>query len=146
MSEANPMFGRREPGQDYQPRPGSYAVIRNVRGEIGVVQTPQGCYLPGGGADAGETPEQTLRREVREECAAEIHIGNRLGTAIEFVFAPGEGHFEKICTFFEASIIEIGSGAIEYRVIWLPAREAIEALRHESHRWAVGRLIPFKND
>ena len=28
-----------------------------------------GYFLPGGGAEPGETPAQTLERELREECA-----------------------------------------------------------------------------
>lgn len=146
MATECPIFGDRQPGQYYQPRPGSYAVIRNNRGEVGIIETLNGFYLPGGGADVKETPEQTLHRELWEECAANIEVGKLLGIAIELVFARGEGFFEKICTFFEATTIDTINAFTEcdHRLVWLPPQQAIEVLRHESQRWAVGLSIPIE--
>ena len=55
------------------------ALIRNRRGEILLCKMPEdrGVYpdqwgLPGGGIEEGETMEEALRREVREEVGLEI--------------------------------------------------------------------------
>jgi 8-oxo-dGTP diphosphatase len=42
-------------------------VIINSKGMVAVVKSPKGYFLPGGGSLPGETPEDTVLREVREE-------------------------------------------------------------------------------
>ncbi len=43
-------FGKM-PGQVYVPRPGAYCLIFDSQGRIAVMQTPRGCFLPGGGTE-----------------------------------------------------------------------------------------------
>ena len=95
MKEENwPEFGVRKPEQIYAPRPGAYAVISDAEGCVAVMRTPRGCYLPGGGSEGGETSEETLVREVREECGFDVSVVRRLGTAVEYVHTVGHdrGH------------------------------------------------------
>jgi ribosomal-protein-alanine N-acetyltransferase len=141
----NPQFGRHLEGRQYIVRPGSYALIRNSRGQIAIIDSMNGIGLPGGGADAGETPAQTLHRELREECGCEIVIERELGFATDFVHSTREGNFEKRCTFFEAHFDghpdeEIISPEPGTRIIWLSPADARQVLSHESHRWAIAHL------
>ncbi|MFC3773825.1 NUDIX domain-containing protein [Paenibacillus sp. GCM10012303] len=47
-----------------------------------MILTASGHYfLPGGGMDEGETPEECLRREVLEETGYQIKIGAYIGKA-----------------------------------------------------------------
>jgi NUDIX domain-containing protein len=81
-------FGSRLPGQHYQPRPGSYAVAVRDNGRVAVIETRRGCFLPGGGgAQPGESPEETLAREVWEERESETEIIGPIRLATENVFA-----------------------------------------------------------
>lgn len=63
------------------PRLAARAVVRNRAGRIGVtyIRKFELYNLPGGGVEAGESPEETVRREVREEagctCAAITPLG-----------------------------------------------------------------------
>ena len=141
MERLIPQFGTPISGQEYVLRPGGYAVMRNGAGEIAVVLTPQGVFLPGGAQHPGESPESALVREVVEECGRVIRVVECIGIADEFVFAGDEQmYFRKRCTFFEASVQ--GTAAkpaveLDHQLAWLFPAEALARLRHESHRWAV---------
>lgn len=61
------------------------AIIRDDEGRIFATQRGYGAMkdgweFPGGKMEAGETPEQALKREIREELTAEIDVDNFLCT------------------------------------------------------------------
>lgn len=61
------------------------AVIFDERGRIFATQRGYGEWkdwweFPGGKIEAGETPQEALRREIREELDAEIEVGELLRT------------------------------------------------------------------
>lgn len=137
-----PEFGRRDPGVAYRDRPGAYALMFDDAGHIAVVETPQGCYLPGGGLEAGESDEDALHREVREECGLDCAIVCPLGVAIEYVHAVAEAAwFRKRGMFFLIRPGDVIDAVTEpdHRLHWLDPGEAVDRLRHGSQKWAVSR-------
>jgi 8-oxo-dGTP diphosphatase len=138
-----PEFGKKD-GCAYVPRPGVYAVLFNPEGQIAILKTRLGYYLPGGGSESDEAPEETLQREVQEECGYSIRIGRSLGEAVEYVFADDEGvYFQKQCLFFEALLGEnVGKASDDHHtLLWMTPTDAAETLTHRSQVWALGKAV-----
>ena len=137
-----PEFGERVVGASDILRPGGYVVVQNSSGDIAVVSTPKGYFLPGGGQENGETLEQTAMREAFEECGLRIEITGLIGTADEFVFSASAGkYYRKRCTFFSAEFLgrEVG-GEDDHQLLWMNAEEAARLLSHQSQTWAVHEI------
>ncbi|MCG3125493.1 MAG: Bis(5'-nucleosyl)-tetraphosphatase, symmetrical [Phycisphaerae bacterium] len=132
-------FGTRRDGITYAPRTGACAVIRADDGRVAIMRTPMGDFLPGGGADPGETAEQTLRREVLEECGCDVRIGREIGQAAEYVDSRDAGPVRKQIAFFEAALGERIRQPSEpdHQLVWLDAVDAARGMAHESHAWAI---------
>jgi 8-oxo-dGTP diphosphatase len=65
------------------------AVVRGERGVLLAVRNDlRGWELPGGHAWSGETDEEALRREVREETGLEVVVERRVGDYRRTGFAP----------------------------------------------------------
>ena len=136
-----PVFGTRVEGCPYIVRPSAYALVRNAGGDLAVIQTPRGLYLPGGGVEPDETPEETVQREAREESGLILRPRASIGKAIEIVYSAEENAcFEKRCVFIEAEVIcKVPSYERDHELIWVSLAQAISMLSHESHRYAVQR-------
>ncbi len=137
-------YGTPLPGVTYTPRPGAYAVITNDQNQVAVMRTPSGHYLPGGGADAGETLKEALRREVAEECGRDVRDLQPLGAAGQYVHGRGQNAgsgWIKECTFFRAVFGDPLGHASEpdHTLVWLETERAKACLTHEAHRFAVRR-------
>lgn len=136
-----PVFGTRVDGCPYFVRPSAYALVRNAEGQFAVVRTPAGCYLPGGGIEADEAAEHAAQRETIEEAGLLIRPRARIGEAIEIVHSREENAcFEKRCVFIEAGLVsQEAPREPGHELIWLDAEDAVSALSHQSHRWALQR-------
>lgn len=134
-----PVFGERLLGADYPDRPGAYAVLVDDADRVGVVETPEGVFLAGGGIDPGESPEAAVLRELREECGLAGEILRPLGRAVEYaVNRAGTERRRKPSRFFAVRPgSRIGPGESDHRLAWFSRAEARSRLAHGSQRWAV---------
>lgn len=97
--------------------------------------------LPKGTPLAGETPEQTALREVREETGIQPRIVGNLGS-IQYWFTRGSVRYHKEVRHF---LMEAVGGSVaehdhEYdEARWFPIHEAIARLAHENEAEVVRR-------
>jgi len=138
-------FGEISPGLEYIDRPAAYAVILNDGRRVAVVRSKRGWFLPGGGTDPGETPEETILREAREEIARDITLGERLGEATQY-FSVGEEHRRLHATFYTATLGSVVDGDPEYELEWVSLHEGRTEFFHACHVWAVELGLELMNE
>jgi len=119
-------------------RPCAYGLVMDNAGRIAVARSRDGVFLPGGGIEAGETPETALEREAIEECGWTIRVGACIALATQLT--PS---FEKPSTFFAIDVLHSTGAGLEpgHETLWLHPDEAAATLMHESHAWAVQQFI-----
>ena len=135
-----PVFGARSEGERYVIRPSAYGLLEDRDGRLAVVRSRDGIFLPGGGVDAGETPEEAVRREALEECGLIVRPGRWVVRAVQFAHSASErAHFEKRSTFMECATEGSDRTRLEagHELLWVDEEEATRILNHASHAWAV---------
>jgi 8-oxo-dGTP diphosphatase len=134
------VFGARPVVASWVIRPSAYGLILMEGARMAVVRTSRGVYLPGGGVEGVEMPEEAIKREALEECGLVVEVGVWETYCIQFVYSQAEDtHFEKRSTFIECSPVQINSTLTEadHELVWMRLDEAARLLTPESHCWAV---------
>jgi 8-oxo-dGTP diphosphatase len=139
---AEKIFGTPAPGLVPVPRPAAF-VIAKRDGRIAVVRIvqPERTYwdLPGGGIEAGETPEQTAIREAQEEAGLIVRLTGTVGCVGQHLRSKGKAYLNQ-ATIFEAEVEEERpSLKVEdnHTLYWLEPSEALTCLRHEGYAYSV---------
>lgn len=142
MTTALREFGGRDQGVYYKPRPGAYAVVRDAQGRFAIVAERGRCFLPGGGIDAGESAEEALLREIREECGRHATITSHLGEALQYSWNESEGHLAVHANYFAVQFGEATGEPCETgcRLLWMSVDEAAQQLFRESDIWMLRRM------
>jgi mutator protein MutT len=99
--------------------------------------------LPKGHLDAGETPEQAARREVREETGVEADFVTFLGE-VRYWYARAGRRVPKAVTFYlfryRAGEIEDHDDEVE-DARWMPIEQAARELTYDGERAIVARAL-----
>src|SRR5215472_2828772 len=104
MAEVQHVFGAQVEGHTYHIRRAVYVVIPDHEGRVAAVRSRRHLFLPGGGIEGGETPEQALVREVEEECAQRLFIAKKIGEALQYFYAPSEDTYFAMHAIFYAGV------------------------------------------
>jgi 8-oxo-dGTP diphosphatase len=140
----HPVFGKADPSINYVERPGAYALLYNPAGELAIIQTSFGLFLPGGGLDPTETEEQALKREVHEEIGYRVTTLRYFTEASQFHWSEFyQKYFKKIGTFFlvEATPPARQTLQAEHTLLWKNPLVASKSLSQEFQRWAVKQSL-----
>jgi 8-oxo-dGTP diphosphatase len=131
-------FGATPSNVEAVRRLAAYVVILDHAGRVAVVRDEASgrLFLPGGGSRPGESPRQTVEREVREELGHDVKSLAPLGEAIQHFRADGV-HYRMHATFFAGRLS--ASEPLEPEHVWtfLPPDEALAEYFHASHAWIV---------
>lgn len=126
------------------------AVLYDDLGKIFLMTSPKwkGYLVPGGRIEAGETEEQALRREIREELGIEItdlvRVGENIKPAsIDFVDPTVEFHFKSYFARAESADIKPNSEIKEYG--WFTIEEALQLPLLDSTRQLVEEFQRYQS-
>ena len=130
----------------YVDRAGAY-LIPLREDTVGVIETPKGYFLLGGGIDAGESHEACLYRECLEETGCVASVGACVGSAEAYTVHPTVGYFHPIQTYYIGEISEAVDVPLEsdHRLVWLKIDTAAHQMYSEMQRWAIRMAINGKN-
>jgi 8-oxo-dGTP pyrophosphatase MutT (NUDIX family) len=118
-----------------------------VRGSDVIVIVPRGrrrvLGLPKGGPLAGETPQETAAREVREETGITATVRDRLGQ-VDYTYRRGGRRVAKTVHFY-LCLFEAGSTADHDHEVddarWMPLGEARQRLSYPGERAMIERAL-----
>ncbi len=140
--EEVPQFGI--PTGSYLERPGAYAIIFDDAKRLLVVSVHGSFYLPGGGIDRDEIPEQALAREVKEETGYTVGALRRIGRANQFISQSKSGPLNKLGTFF-VGVVDHSSQTLgiepDHTASWITPEQLLASESHDFLKWAVRKAL-----
>ncbi|MFT4251679.1 MAG: NUDIX domain-containing protein [Caulobacter sp.] len=129
----------------YQDRHAAFGIAEDAQGRIALVEVTKpgkAPYfdLPGGAVDGVETEGEALVREFGEETGLVVEVGARVVDVSQpFLKSDGApvrnyGGVYAVKAIGERPELKVED---DHVLVWLDPRDAVVALRHDAHSWAV---------
>ncbi len=141
MFDIHKIFGIKE-NVKYTTRIGAY-VIPVKDNKIGVIKTPKGYFLIGGGKEEDESDEQCIKRECLEETGYDITIKKNLCSAELYTYHEKIGYFNPVQTYYIGKInnqIQLPTET-DQEFLWLNIDEIKDKMYVEMQGWAIEQMI-----
>ena len=127
---------------NYMDREGAY-LLPAKDGKVGVVKTPKGYFLIGGGLDSGENHEECIRRECLEEIGYIVSVGNKICSAEMYCEHSTIGYFHPIQTYYVGELLEQINLPVEddHEFVWVDYNELLDNMCLEMQSWALEQCM-----
>ncbi len=131
------IFGIKE-NVKYLDREGAY-LIPYQNNQIGVVKTPKGYFLLGGGLEKEENHLDGIKRECLEEIGFQVCVKEKVCSAETYTKHPTIGYFHPIQTYYFGELLEKVSESIEKDHIfcWVEYEQLKGKMFVEMQNWAL---------
>ena len=126
----------------YVDREGAYLIVSD--GDlIGVVKTPKGYFLLGGGIEDNENHRDCIIRECLEEAGLTVEIGKRLCSAETYTKHSQIGWLHPVQTYYEGKVISKVSEQCEqdHEFVWIECEKLRGKMLAEMQNWALEEYL-----
>lgn len=138
-------FDAPRPDLDYKARWAAFGIAEGRNGAIALVRVTKpgkAPYfdLPGGAVDCDEDEPQAVVREFGEETGLVVEVGRRVvETSQPFLKSDGQpvrnhGGIYVVTIVGDKPELKVED---DHELVFLDPRDAVVALRHDAHAWAV---------
>lgn len=141
------VFGQKLDNIEYTDRIGVYGIVINEEGNIAVIKTPGGYFLPGGGIENSESHEECIKREFIEETGYDIEIKKYIGSASIYHITRTNQYKRGIGYYYIVNLKDKTHDKVEddHELIWIDAEECNKKLFLENQAWAVSKALKEEN-
>lgn len=142
-------FDAPQAGLEYKHRWAAFGIAESANGTIALVEVrkpdrPPYFDLPGGAVDGDEDEHAAIVREFGEETGLVVEVAARV-IEVSQPFLKSDG--QPVCNNGGIYVVQVTGERPELKVeddhtlVWLDPRDAVVALRHDAHAWAVAAWL-----
>lgn len=140
------VFGTKE-NVEYTDREGAYLILVHEN-QVGIIQTPKGFFLLGGGLENNESHVECIERECMEEAGYVVSVKDKICSAETYCKHEVIGYFHPIQTYYMGEVISKVSAPIEkdHDFLWVEYDKLKGKMFVEMQNWALEQCVKYMNN